>query len=321
MSFQRQPFFMASLRQSAAAKRHSSMGSRSVTAWTRLGGRRSSFHQDAFGPDARATGSDDHAFQTALQRQEGVEIPGVLVVGQRQEHMGFRTGRAHSADEPVQRGRSQVKAVEKHAGLLQKAGLGGAIHGLRKFRFSILKATFQQFLIGLQYDPQVVQLHAQQAVGLFGAGKQPIRGQPGLANQLQLAGAALRKAPAPRRAVVQLQPLVHAVYGGAHQHDPPPLVHPHAFGLSRGLEYAIAQPLGTQYLQTEGTLQRKRCQQYALGLQRQLLGNHDDVVRVAGSHALAHNADHGRFHQPAAAGVDAHGKSPLFRQVSANIIA
>ena len=90
----------------------------------------SGFHQDALGPDARAAGGDGQALQAALQRQEGVEIPGALVVGQRQEHMGLRAGRAYRADQPVQRGRGQVEAVEEHAGLLQKDGLGGAVHGL-----------------------------------------------------------------------------------------------------------------------------------------------------------------------------------------------
>ena len=121
--------------------------------------------------------------------------------------------------------------------------------------------------------------------------------------------------------MVQLQAVVHAVYGGAYQHDPAPLVHPRALGLSRGLEYAAAQPLGAQHLQPEGALQRKRCQQGALGLQRQLLGHHDDVVPFAPGHALAQHVDHGRFHQPAAAGIDAHGDTPLVEHRSPTIIA
>ena len=133
-------------------------------------GRASGFHRDAFWPDARSAGGDGHALQAALQRQEGVEIPGVFIVGQRQENMGLRAGRAHRADQPVQRGRGQVEAVEEYAGFLQKNGFGGAFHGLCKFRFPVLKAPLQQVLIGFQYDSKVVQLHAQQAVGLFGAG-------------------------------------------------------------------------------------------------------------------------------------------------------
>ena len=255
---------------------------------------------------ARGLAGLAYAVQAAAQGVEHVGVPGVGVGVQGQEEPGLRARRRHRRHQPVQRGRGQVEAVEGHVGVLQKRRASRTLRRVPKLRFAVLEAARDERLVAGEYGGQVFELHGQQPVGRSRAVHEALRGQPRLPQQLQLPGAAVREAPSVLRAAVEAQPVRRLPDGRAGQHHPAPLVHPRALRHARGLEHPLAQPLRADHLQREGALQPEGVQQRPLGLERQLLRHHDDMVRPLTRHGLAQRAQHGALHEPAPSGVDAH---------------
>ena len=239
--------------------------------------------------------------------EEHVEIGGGLVVLQRQEHPGVRARRAHRRDQAVQRGRGQVEAVEADVAAAQEVRAPGQRHGVAELRLAVLEAALQQRLVFGLDQGEVRKLHGQQPLGFPRARPQAVRGQPRLADQLKLPGAAVREAPAVLRAAIQPQAVAAGAYGRAHQHHPAALVDPDAVRRARRFKDAPAQALRAVHLQLKGALQMKGGQQRALGLQRQLLRHHDDVRVDIIWHRRAHRFNHGALQQVGAARVDLHG--------------
>ena len=110
--------------------------------------RRGLLHVDALHGRAQALCGDGQLLQRPEHGQKRVEIPGMLVVFQRQQQPRVGHG-SHRGDQAVQRGRHHVEAVEPHGAFPEEGRLPRAQNGGVEFGRAVLIAILDQRAVGL----------------------------------------------------------------------------------------------------------------------------------------------------------------------------
>ena len=209
---------------------------------------------------ARVPAGGKHAAHGLFHWPGAIGVPLPFVAGEREEQLRIRAVGRHLADEAVEGGRRDIKAEEPEVGSGNEGSPGCAQCGLSHLRIAILVASGDQARVVFKYGSQILELHAGHARALPGAFAQLFRSHAALHEQLQLAGAAVGKAPAAIRIPIDGE-APGGANGLAHQHDPAALVHAHAQGLPRLLKDAGAQPCRAQNPQAKGAGQAQSVQQ------------------------------------------------------------